>query len=43
MVLKTKRLEIEYERGFIFFVRLPLFGEVLWTPVNGWQYSRKEA
>jgi hypothetical protein len=40
MVFKTtgKRIEVEYERGGIFFVRLPLLGEVLWTHTFGWEY-----
>jgi hypothetical protein len=46
MIFRTdsKRVEVEYSRGFIFFVRLPLVGEVLWTRTNGWQYwSSREA
>src|SRR5262245_21107647 len=35
IVFKTtgKKIEVGYERGLIFFVRLPLLGEVLW--MNG--------
>lgn len=38
MIFKTKRVEIEYRRGGLFYVRAPLIGEVLWTHVEGWQY-----
>ena len=40
MIFKTTggRVEVEYQRGYIFFVRLPLFGEVLWMAGDGWQY-----
>jgi hypothetical protein len=42
MTFKTTsgRVEMEYQRGSLFFVRLPLLGEVLWTHVEGWQYWR---
>lgn len=33
-----KRIEIEYERGVVFFVRLPLLGDLLWQAGDGWQY-----
>jgi hypothetical protein len=33
-----KSIELEYERGMVFFIRLPLLGEVLWTNLEGWQY-----
>ena len=38
MIFKTTsgRVEMEYQRGSVFFVRLPLLGEVLWTHVEGW-------
>jgi hypothetical protein len=40
MIFKTTggRIEVGYERGSVFFVRLPLLGEVLWTDMEGWQY-----
>ncbi|HEU4367725.1 MAG TPA: hypothetical protein VFV05_05780 [Methylomirabilota bacterium] len=31
-------IEMEYQRGSVFFVRLPLLGELLWTHVEGWKY-----
>jgi len=42
MILRTTndRVEMEYQRGSLFFVRLPLLGEVLWTHVEGWQLLR---
>jgi hypothetical protein len=40
MILKTtgRRFEIEYERGMVFFIRLPVLGDVLWTQTFGWEY-----
>jgi hypothetical protein len=38
MLFKTKRVEVEYSRGLIFVLRLPLVGKVLWTHTEGWQY-----
>jgi hypothetical protein len=34
MIFKTTdtRVEVEYERGFTFFVRMPVLGEFLWSP-----------
>ena len=32
-----KRIEIEYERGMVFFVRLPLIGGICWTRMFGWE------
>ena len=40
MIFKTTgdRVEMEYQRGSVFFVRLPLLGDVLWTSLEGWQF-----
>jgi hypothetical protein len=40
MIFKTagRRVEVEYERGDMFFVRLPLRGDLLWTNTFGWEY-----
>jgi len=40
MIFKTtgRRVEVEYERGVVLFVRLPLLGELLWSHVEGWQH-----
>jgi hypothetical protein len=40
MIFRTdsKRVEVEYSRGYIFFVRFPLLGEVLWIRPEGWQF-----
>jgi hypothetical protein len=40
MIFRTdsKRVEVEYTRGVIFFVRLPLLGEVLCTRVEAWRF-----
>jgi hypothetical protein len=39
MILKTKCVEVEYSRGLVFLVRLPLVGQLLWTHTEGWQYN----
>ena len=39
MLVKTKRVEIEYSRGVVFFLRLPLIGQVCWTHGSGWVYD----
>jgi hypothetical protein len=31
----SRRVEVEYTRGYIFFLRLPHVGEVLWTRAFG--------
>ena len=33
-----KSIEVAYERGAEFFVRLPLLGDVLWLNSEGWQH-----
>jgi len=38
VVLKIgKSIEVEYQRGMVFFLKLPLLGGICWTRMFGWQ------
>src|SRR6267378_2619417 len=39
MIFKTtgRRVEVEYERGMVLFVRLPMIGGISWTRCSRWE------